>query len=169
MILTRNGQSIYDLTDEFIAAMKKMKSGGEDGEKLCQRYLDMETDGCNDEEREILDKELKLMNYDIRKIDFIGDMDLKVSDVFMAYFNTLLRGIPMLMTAIVGFYAVKFYETHPANDTLTLTWALDFTGKGKLITYQQFFLWFAATKIDNTRSVFDVMTPEELYRYKKQE
>lgn len=168
MITTRNDQSIYDLTEEFLEAVKKMKSGGEDADNLCRYYAELEKHETTANNRQALEAALCPMGQDIRKIDFIIRLDLKVTDTCLAYFNTLSRGNPMMVTTFLGFYGLAFYKDHSANEYLDLRWIFDLIGKGKFITYDQLFWWYAATKTKEGKSIFDLITPEEFYRYDHQ-
>ena len=165
MIKTRRNQSIYDLTDEFITAMQKMKSGGQDGEDLCKYFIQLETEENNPEVQRKLDESLKSLGKDLRKIDFILRMGLDVSDACVAFFTIKSRHNPQMLTALLGFYGLFFYKDHPRTEKLTLKWVFGLTGYGKLVAPEQFFWWYAATKINDTESVFDHITPEEYYRY----
>ena len=164
MITTRKGQTIYELTDEFMQAWSDMASNGETAEKLCQYYADMEADALSPLAARHLES-VVTTGVNMHKIPVFTKLGIKVSESLLAFITITSQHNNVMVNTLLGYLAVDFYRSHPSDQTITLSWLFDRVGKGKLIEWQSFFWWFAASKIDDTRSIFDKLEKSEVYTF----
>lgn len=159
---TAKGQTLLELSQEFIGNLKKNESGSRDMDLFFDRALEMETRPATPAMLDTIHNVAKT-GFDAMSIPFIQNCKPNVSEVLLSWICTQSMGIPEYITTMLGFYCTAFYATHSKTEKLTLRWVGEQVGKGKLLNFRQFFPYAAVAKDETGVNMFDTMTPEELY------
>lgn len=173
MIKTRHNQTPFEFAEEFVNKVRDSKvvtpGLAEFGEN-CAKY---ETDDKLIKEglpETIAYKIAHAGNnpkstLDTRQIAFYKNCKPNVSDVFLAWIASQCEGSPAYLNTVLGCYATYFYKYNPRSAQLTLTWVNSIVGPGKIFDLLNVAPWYIASKVDATKSIFEVMTENDLYVY----
>lgn len=164
-LLTKFNQTPLSLATEFIEAMKKMPSGGEDMEKLNDHMVELENQPLS---QEIIDSvtDIGFSHFDATTIPFITKCKPQLSYVFLSWVCSQSSVIPDVISTMVGLYSIYFYSTHTRQEKLTFKWVCDTVGKGKIVNFRAIWPWFTAAATKEGSNIFKKMTPDQLYTFK---
>lgn len=163
MLKTKCDQTPLDLAKEFISAISNAESGSEDMDALFDWYVSQEKlPTCPDA---IMEQVTSVNHTDFNALDvtFIQNCHPNVSYVLLAWIASQSSAIPDCVNTLLGLICTYFYSTHRKTEQVTLEWFGETVGKGKLMSFKEVFLWFSASKNDEGKSVFNLMTIDDLY------
>lgn len=161
--MTRKGQTVLDVSKEFVAAVAKTKSGGKDGEDLFDFYVELEKEKVINEDIENAVHKIGINKFDAYELPIFSNLKPKISDVLVAWVALQSNGIPAFITTYLGLYGAVFWSTHDRNETMTLAWVGEQGARGKIFSFDSMFPWFIASQAETRESVFGVMKPEQFY------
>lgn len=160
---TRKDQSIYDLADEYITAVKKLANEPL-RTKLCQWYLTMEKENLSPE---IIHKQITNlggMNLSYYDLEFVKNINPRISPVLVAWIGAQTGANIVTLELRLMLISLVFWKDHDSEETLTLRWLVDQVGEGKIITYQELWPWYTCASDQDGTPVYRGITADELYR-----
>lgn len=167
---TRKGQTAYELAKEFVDNAAKTLACDDSEIAATYQSLFMPFYLCEKGKRD-LDKFEALITVnkdnriDVRKLPFIERIQPKLSPYLMAWVSACGEGNPQYVTAVLGLYCIYFYHDHPRDEEITVKWLYSTIGSGKIFQYQDIFPYYVAAKVDNSTTIFDTITQEQVYTY----
>lgn len=173
MIKTRHNQTPFEFAEEFINKVRDSKTVSPVLVKLCDDWAKLETDEVP-MESDVAERIKHQIAHagsnpysilDTRQIAFYKNCKPNVSDVFLAWIASQCEGSPRYLDTVLGCYATYFYKYNPRSAQLTLTWVNSIVGPGKIFDLLNVAPWYIASKVDATKSIFEVMTENDLYVY----
>ena len=165
-MMTRGGQSLVELANEYIASMRKMPDAGKDMADMATHFTNVEniTPDAPSVIASITDMQQSGNNG--YRCDFLQRCKPNVSNVFLAAIAWQVGNVMDLFETIVGLYCVAFYSTHPSTEQVTFKWMVEQTRGFKLVDINQTAPWALTAQLpDNGGFCFKKITPEELYTY----
>ena len=167
MIITAKGQSLQELSNEFIEAMRNNNSGSKDMDCFFDAVVSKEGLPPTTAILSGISNVLGL-GLDAQQLSIFTKTGVKVSPTLLLWVCTQSSGIPAYINTTIGLYAVHFYSLFPRGTEMTLRWVGDTVGKGKLIGFRQFFPWITVAKTTDGKDIFEDLDPEEMFTYQKQ-
>ena len=165
---TAQGQTLLELGEEFIAALKQSQSGSEDMDTFFDYMVEQESQPPSPKLLQALN-DVAGMKYNAWDSPILHGTDIKITPVLLHWIASQSKAIPDFITTMVGLYAIVFYHTHPKGEIMTLRWVGEMVGKGKLINHRSFFPWFACSRDEKGNLLWDSVCKNELYTYKEKE
>jgi hypothetical protein len=176
-ILTKHGQSVYDLAKEFAEALKK-SSGNDKGGKLDEsfaKYLELES---SPEIPDFITDSIAhagRSNYNCYTNKIFQKFKPKISDILISWVANFSSGIPGYIEVYLGLLCVLFYKDHTKQEVITLKWYSELVGQhpGKAFGFSDIYPWYMAIKATppvvaqgdmSGYTIFDAMTDEEMFR-----
>lgn len=161
---TAQGQTLLELGEEFIKALKDSKTGSEDMDEFFDYMVEQESQPPSPKLLDAISN-VAGMGYNAWESPILQGTDIKISPVLLHWIAAQSKAIPDFITTMIGLYAIVFYHTHPKGETMTLRWVGEQVGKGKLINHRQFFPWFAVSKDKHENLLWNSVCKNELYSY----
>lgn len=165
MILTKNNQTPLDLAIEFVTNVRNVQMPLE-LVKIGEDYATME------DLPEVPKKVLAQIEHaganpnsktNGRDSVFLRNTQAKVTDVLLSWICSQSDGNPSYINTVLGMYATVFYQYHKRNEVMSLKWLNSYIGAGKILDYRNIYPYFAVSLDNNHESVYNKMTPEDLY------
>ena len=165
MILTKNNQTPLDLALEFVNNVRNIPINP-DLAKIGENYASME--GLPEvPERVIHQVEHAGANPNSktngREVEFLINTQAKVSDVLLSWICSQSDGNPSYINTVLGMYATVFYQYNTRDTVMTLKWLNAYVGPGKILDYRNIFPYFKVSLNNEGKSVYTIMTPDDLY------
>lgn len=160
---TRKGQTILDVSKEFVAAIANVKSGGKDGEDLFDFYVYLEKENIINDDISYAIHNIGINKFDAYELPIFSNLKPKISDILIAWVAMQSQGIPAFITTYLGLYGAVFWSTHSRDEKMTLAWVGEQGARGKLLTFDSMFPWFIASQTESRESVFATVPPEAFY------
>lgn len=173
MIKTRHNQTPFELAEEFIGKVRDSKTVSPVLVKLCDDWAKLET-GEVPMEPDVAERIQHQIAHagsnpksilDTRQIAFYKNCKPNISDVFLAWIAGQCEGSPEYLNTVLGCYSTYFYKFNPRSAQLTLAWVNSIVGSGKVFDLPNITRWYLASKVDAERSIFEVITENDLYVY----
>lgn len=161
MLITKAGQTPYELSEEFIKGMKEATSGSKDMDTLFDAYVSMENDKVPPEAIIEQIQHVCHTDMDASGVEFIKNTKPNISPVLLAWIAMQSSAIPDTINTLLGLYCTYFYKTHDLNEQITLKWVGETVGKGKLVDFRSIWPWFSASRCEDNKSCFLKMTRED--------
>lgn len=172
-IMTNKGQTLKQVSDEFIAGMQQMPSGGPDAEALLKQMVAIEKSKTMPMAVYQHVQNVRNTGYDATTIPLIAKNKINISLVLLDYIAQQSSAIPEFINTMVGLYAIRFYSKFPRKTKLTLEWVLDLVGYGKFVYFRQFYPWAVVCHgkaiVDGEEkdiNLFDRLDDAVLYTYR---
>ena len=169
MLVTKYGQTPTSLAEEFINAVRSSQVVSSDLVKLCDWYASFEAEGqvvpVTITERIAHAGSNPNSKLDTRQTEFYKNCQPNISEVFLAWVAMQSEGNPMYINSMLGLYSIYFYKHNPKDAQLTLTWVNSIVGSGKIFDPINIHPWYISSKTDTGKSIFEVITKDELYVY----
>ena len=160
---TRKGQTVLEVSKEFVAAVANAKSGGKDGEDLFDFYVELEKQNVINDDISNAIHNIGINKFDAYELPIFRNLKPKISEVLIAWVAMQSQGIPAFITTYLGLYGAVFWSTHSRDEKMTLAWIGEQGARGKLLTFDSVFPWFIASQTESRESVFATMPPETFY------
>lgn len=162
--MTAKGQTVQELAEEFIAAMKATASGSKDMDVLFDAAIAAESKPPTPN---ILDaiENVAGIGFNARNISLIAKNKIRVTDALLAYICIQSSGIPAYIYTVLGLFATYFYAHFPKDRTITLAWLGETVGKGKLNGFRQVYPWAAVAIDESKKNIFEDMDSADLYTF----
>lgn len=165
MILTKNNQTPLDLDLEFVNNVRNIPLNP-DLAKIGENYASME-DLPEVPERVIHQVEHAGANPNSktngREVEFLINTQAKISDVLLSWICSQSDGNPSYINTVLGMYATVFYQYNTRDTVMTLKWLNAYVGPGKILDYRNIFPYFKVSLNNEGKSVYTIMTPDDLY------
>lgn len=165
MILTKNNQTPLDLALEFVNNVRNIPINP-DLAKIGENYASME-DLPEVPERVIHQVEHAGANPNSktngREVEFLINTQAKISDVLLSWICSQSDGNPSYINTVLGMYATVFYQYNTRDTVMTLKWLNAYVGPGKILDYRNIFPYFKVSLNNEGKSVYTIMTPDDLY------
>ena len=164
MIMTSKGQTLSEVSMEFINAMKETKSGSEDMNIFFDHIVSQEGHPPTPAILASISN-VQQLGLDARTLNIFTKTGVKVSPTLLAWVCLQSSGIPAYINTMIGLFAVHFYSMFPKDTEMTLRWVGETVGKGKLVGHRQMFPWITVTKTSDDKDIFEDLAPEEMFTY----
>jgi hypothetical protein len=137
MFICRDGQSLSEHADVFIKNFQKMPSGGKDGEALSHYWAEaLEPKDPHADVVEAAITNMGGLGYNAYELPILNNTGIKVSSPMLAWFAIQMGANNNCLGTLIGLFALVFYRDHDQNEEMTLDWALNLVGHGKLLNWQ---------------------------------
>lgn len=143
-IITKHGQTPYEVAEEFIAGLKAIDTPNEDMEKLFDYYVQLEDSGTIPHVIMAMVHNRNNNTWDVAQLPLIKNNRMNVSIYLLAWLASQSSEIPDYVTTYLGLLAVKFYRTHDRSEKITLKWAGEQGVRGKVFNFRSVFPWAMA-------------------------
>jgi hypothetical protein len=161
--LTRHGQVIQDLAQEFIKAIKESKAGSKDADDLFDFYVNLERTHAKNDAVDNAIHRCGPGKLDVYTFPLFTHLKPRVSEYLLAWVCPQSNGIPTFVETWVGLYGTAFWETHKRSEEMTLEWMGEMGAKGKILQTQTIFPWYMASQNTQRQSVFNTIPLEQFY------
>lgn len=163
-LVTAKGQTLQELSTEFIEAMKQNKSGS-DTMTVFAKYMESceETDLYNMDKIRNAITNVRNMGFNAFELPIWKNTNILCTHPCLAYICIQSSAIPDYITATVALYAASFYREFPKGTKLSLGWIHKTVGYGKLIEAMEFFPWIAAARMPDGSNLYQHITDEDIF------
>lgn len=164
MLLTAYNQTLAQLADEFIEAVKINESGSEQMRVTMEYMVEQERNNTFDIVKimESITNVFKL-NVNALELDIWKRTSIKLSRSMLSFICCQSHGNTEFITSMVALLGTAYYKEHKKGTPVTLEWYVATVGSGKLIHPLMFFPWFAASKDQEGVSIFMQCTDEDVF------